>query len=225
MPRDGCLRRRRLYDLVIDPAANVDVTKGSPRICGCGIEDNRSWRHLVTAHFHATRWRRGEQQPPPTRRESTRRIDRIAIAHSFGLSLKRGHWVFSREHGFYRGSFQRQHIPHRNGQRKMEVFGFQQSMMHCSKAFFRLPFITFLSQVQRTCVDPWFPLLSWTICPRPSPKLITSKIHSRRYQRAEFCLGRLWVGLSGDSDSASGGGRQERAFGQPELGRVGDTRG
>lgn len=46
------LRRGRLYDLVIDPAANVDVTKESSRISG--IEDNRSWRQLVTAHVHAT---------------------------------------------------------------------------------------------------------------------------------------------------------------------------
>lgn len=33
-------RRRRLYDLVIDPAANVDVTKGEPTYMRrCGIED------------------------------------------------------------------------------------------------------------------------------------------------------------------------------------------
>lgn len=35
------LRRRSLYDLFIDRAANVGVTKESSRISG--IEDDRSW--------------------------------------------------------------------------------------------------------------------------------------------------------------------------------------
>lgn len=55
------LRRRRMYDLVVDPAANVDVTKESPRISG--IEDYQSWQQLVTAHVQATRWR-CEKLPP-----------------------------------------------------------------------------------------------------------------------------------------------------------------
>lgn len=59
------LRRRRLYDLVIDPAVNVDLTRDSSRISG--IEDYRSWQQLLTAHVWATQWRwQCEQHPLPT---------------------------------------------------------------------------------------------------------------------------------------------------------------
>lgn len=62
------LRQRRLYDLVIDPAAHVDATKESSRISG--IEDNRSWWQLVTAQVRAIRWRRKEHPPPgPTKQK------------------------------------------------------------------------------------------------------------------------------------------------------------
>lgn len=57
------LRQRRLYDLVTDPAANVDVMKESSRMSG--IEDCRSWQQLVTADVRDTRWR-CEQRPLPT---------------------------------------------------------------------------------------------------------------------------------------------------------------
>lgn len=58
------LRRRRMYDLVVDPAASVDVTKESSRISG--IDDYQSWQRLVTAHVRATRWRCEQLSPPPS---------------------------------------------------------------------------------------------------------------------------------------------------------------
>lgn len=80
------LRRRRLYDLVVDPAANVDVTEGEPTYMRMRIEDNRSRRQLVTAQIHTPRDGNAESNPGTPRRN-----DRIAISHSLGLSSKRGH--------------------------------------------------------------------------------------------------------------------------------------
>lgn len=70
----------------------------------------------------------------------------------------------------------------------MEVFGFQQGMTHCSKVFgchspnfFR---------VQRTCVDTWVPLLPWTTCPRPAPKLVlTARFIQEDVRGQKFLLG------------------------------------
>lgn len=74
-----------MYDLVVDPAASVDVTKESSRISG--TEDYRSWQQLVTAHVRACDGDANSSPRPPTLSGH----HRITISYPFGLSPDRGH--------------------------------------------------------------------------------------------------------------------------------------
>lgn len=101
----------------------------------------------------------------------------------------------------------------------MEVFGFQQSMTHCSE------FVGCLSHYffgrKRTCVFTPVPDGSLEGCPRPSNPNSFASFQNWRYQEMKFSLGSLWFDPLVGLDPSSRGGKHERALGQPERGEAG----
>lgn len=152
-----CLKmavRRRLYDLFIDPAANEDVTIGSSRILE--TEGRRSWQQLVLAHALATR---GDANGSPT--------DIIELRFFFCPLSGQGHYGLSREHGFYRKSFD-DSIYHKG--MDSAKWNFSISTKHDAlQRICRLRFLDFHPGTTTLCLSRFRLIPRTVVYPRPSP--------------------------------------------------------